>query len=328
MSAGDSPTDHLSDPGADSPKLRVAAMGSGGVGGYFGALLARHGHQVTFIARGAHLAAIQRDGLTVHSAQRGDFQVAARATDDPASVGAVDLVLFCVKSYDTESAGRAILPMLGPDTIVLTLQNGLDNEDLLEAIVPRGQLMGGAARVESTIAAPGVIHQLSPMARIDFGELMGPPTPRAERLLEAFKQSTWDVHLMRDLRLGLWQKFVGLSAMAGVTTLADVTWGELKASPDLCEMLMETVRESVRVARADGYELGDDQAEKMMTMPVATPGMKTSMQRDRERGKRLEVEALNGTTVRLGRKYGVPTPVNLAIYASLKVFDDRAAAAR
>src|SRR5207249_1967286 len=135
----------------------------------FGGLLARHGHQVTFIVRGEHLRAIQRDGLIIRSAQRGDFQVAAAASDDPASVGRVDLVLFCVKSFDTESAARSMLPLVGPETLILTLQNGIDNEDTLAEIVPREQVLGGTARIESTIAAPGVIDQLSPFARVEFG---------------------------------------------------------------------------------------------------------------------------------------------------------------
>src|SRR5438876_142430 len=142
--------------------MRVAVIGAGGVGGYFGGLLARAGHQVVFFARGAHLDAIRRHGLAVKSAQAGDFRVTAAATDDPASVGTVDLVLFCVKSQDTEAAARASLPLIGPDTLILTLQNGMENEDLLARIVPREQLLGGVAFIESTIAAPGEVHQLSP----------------------------------------------------------------------------------------------------------------------------------------------------------------------
>jgi 2-dehydropantoate 2-reductase len=302
--------------------MKVAVLGAGGVGGYFGGLLARAGHEVTFIARGDHLRAIQRDGLTVHSAQAGDFHVSAAATDEPATVGPVDLVLFCVKSFDTESAARAMLPLVGPQTLVLSLQNGIDNEDVLASVIPRNQVLGGVARIESTIAAPGVIDQLSPFSRVGFGELDGPPTPRCERLLETFQAAAWRVELLPDVRQALWDKFIGLSAWAGISALAPhTTYADLTGQEYLREAFLEAIREGVAVARADGYDF-PDYAEQALRWPVR-PGMKTSMQRDRERGRRIEVDALSGATVRLGRRYGVPTPVNLTIYAALKAYDDR-----
>ncbi len=303
--------------------MRIAVMGTGGVGGYFGGLLARAGHEVTFIARGAHLEAIRRQGLAVKSAEKGDFHVQAPATDDPAAVGSVDLVLFCVKSYDTETAGRAIRPLVGPETLVLPLLNGLDTQDILATLLPRECVLGGIARIESTIAAPGVIEQRSPASRVDVGELEGPPTPRLERLVETLRQAGWNVHAVDNLRLALWQKFAALSCQAGVMTLADVTWGELASRPELFEVLVQAEREAVAVARADGYDLGDDYVEKANTGAVLRPDMTTSMQRDRAQGRRIEIDALNGATVRLGRRYGVPTPVNQTIYATLKVYDDR-----
>ncbi len=299
--------------------MRIAVMGSGGVGGYYGGLLAMAGEDVVFIARGAHLRAIQQHGLRVRSIH-GDFNVAAKATDNPAEVGPVDLVLFCVKSYDTVEAAQAVLPLLGPETAVLSLQNGVDNEEQIERIVGPGHVMGGATQIESTISEPGVISQTSPLRRIFFCEPDGRITPRAERILEAMLRAGIDAHLTSEFRKTKWDKFVFLAPFAGVTSVCRATIGQIMEDPEARHVLQQAVHEACTVGRADGVPLEDDAEKRVMDFISKLPyGMKSSMQRDLERGRRLEVDALSGAVVRLGRKTGIPTPVHHTIYAALRL---------
>ncbi|MFQ5595595.1 MAG: ketopantoate reductase family protein [Anaerolineae bacterium] len=319
--------------------MRIAVMGTGGVGGYFGAMLARAGHDVTFIARGSHLAAIRDHGLhlrTVH----GDFTVgpggpfvvgpglptaAPLATDDPAEVGPVDLVLFCVKTYHTEEAGHAIAPMIGDDTLILSLQNGVDNEEKLAAIHGRQHILGGVCYIASNITAPGVITQVSGPRRIVFGELDGSITARAQRVHQALVEAGIDTTLSDNIQAALWTKFLFICALSGVAAVARAPLGELVTIPKTRELLRDTMAEAEAVARARGVDLQVGIVDQMMrTAEGFDPQSKPSMLVDVEKGNRVEIDALNGTVARLGAELGVPTPANRFIYAALKPADERA----
>lgn len=299
--------------------MRIAIMGAGAVGGYFGGLLARAGEDVVFVARGDHLRALQEHGLRVYSVH-GDFQLRVRATDDPSQIGPVDLVLFCVKSYDTVEAAHAVLPMVGPETAVLSIQNGVDNEQQIEAIVGPGHVLGGATQIESTVSEPGVIRQTSQLRRVLFCELDGRPTPRARRILEAMLRADIDARLTTDCPRTKWEKFIFLSSMAGMTSVCRATIGQVMADSEARAVLERAVREAWLVGRGLGVALEDNAVESVLEFLSKLPyGMKSSMQRDLERGRRLEVDALSGAVVRYGRKVGVDTPVHHSIYAALKL---------
>ncbi|HYL81011.1 MAG TPA: 2-dehydropantoate 2-reductase, partial [Candidatus Acidoferrum sp.] len=234
--------------------MRFAIMGSGGVGGYFGGRLAQAGEDVTFIARGAHLEAIQRSGLMVQSAA-GDFHVHPKATNDPATVGQVETILFSVKGYDTEAAGRQIRPMLGPDTAVVCVQNGVDNEEKLEAILGKGRVLGGVVHILSTISAPGIIAQTAGPRTLKFGELDGRSTPRAERLLKVFTGAGIQAELSTHILADLWEKFLFICAQGGVTALGRLSIGEILACPDTAVFYRGVMEEIAAVARAKGVRL-------------------------------------------------------------------------
>ncbi len=306
--------------------MKIAVMGAGSVGGYFGGLLARSGAEVSFIARGAHLEALRTRGLRVCT-PGGDFTVPAPATDRPGELGPVDLVLFCVKSYDTDAAAGALAPLVGPNTAVLTLQNGVDNPDKLAAVLGREHVLPGSARMESTLIEPGVVRLASRFARIDFAEWDGRPTPRAEHLLSTVQGAGIDAHLADDPWRVLWEKFIFLAPIAGVTTLAQIAVGEVMAHPETREVYAQAVEEAWEVGVAQGISLAPDAVGRTLAFTAGLhPEMRTSMQRDRERGRRLELEALSGAVVRLGRAHGIATPVHACIYGCLKPHDERARA--
>jgi 2-dehydropantoate 2-reductase len=309
--------------------MRIAVIGAGGVGGYLGGLLARSGQEVGFVARGEHLRALRERGLRVRSVH-GDFDLpTVRATDRAEELGQADLVLFTVKTYDTDSAAEAIRPIVRPGTAVLTFQNGVENPERIDRVLGPGTAMGGTVHIETTIAEPGVIAQTSPMRRVVFGELDGRRTERAERVLAAFGAAGLDATLTHDIRKALWEKFLFIGAMSGVTTLARANVGELLAVPELRQMIADAIGETAAVAVAEGIDLGPDPVGRMMTFADSLlPSMTSSMRRDLDRGRRLEVESINGTIVRLGRKHGVATPINTCIYACLKLEDRRAASGR
>lgn len=297
--------------------MRIAVMGSGGIGGYYGGRLARAGEAVTFIARGEHLRAIQARGLAVKSV-KGDFAVQAPATDDPATVGPVDLVFFCVKSYDTESAGAAVRPLLGPETAVLTLQNGVDNEERLGRVLGADRVLGGAAFIMSVIDAPGVIAHTAG-GRIVFGKLDGPETPRARRLLERFTAAGIEAELSPNIQRVLWEKYIFIVALAGMTALSRLPVGEIRTCPEARRMYRAILEELAALAKGSGVELGADAVERLMAQTDRLPvGMHSSLHYDLTHGKRLELEALHGHAVRLGERLGIPTPMTFAVYAALR----------
>ena len=297
--------------------MRVLVVGAGGVGGYFGAKLARAGTSVTMLARGAHLDAIRRDGLRVRSLIEGESVVHVDAADTVGSTPA-DAVLLCVKSFDTESAVTAIRPAVGPDTAVLSLQNGVDNEEKIDALLGAGHALGGAAYVFATIEAPGVIaHRFA--GRIVFGEMDGRPRPRATRLHDAFAAAGVPVELSADVRRVLWEKYLLISAQAGMTSLTRCPTGVVRGTPETWAMFRRIVEELSAVAHAAGVALAPDVVETIMKQAAAIgPDTYSSLHHDLVTGKRLELEALHGHAVRLGERLRVPVPTIFAVYAALK----------
>ena len=306
--------------------MNILVMGSGGIGGYFGAKLCRAGEAVTFVARGAHLEAIRKNGLRIKSAANGEFVVACPATDDPGSAGVAALILFCVKSYDTEAAAQAIRPAVGPDTAVLWLQNGVDNEEKLSGIVGPGHILGGAAQVFATIEAPGVIaHAFG--GKILFGELDGADTPRAQGILRVLQRAGIPVEQSPRIRQVLWEKYLFIAAQAGMTALTRCPTGLIRSIPETRGMYRLIVEELAALAKAAGVELPPGIVdERMAFVDTLPPSNTSSLYYDLTRGRRLELEALQGYAVRLGEKHGVPTPVLFSVYAALRPYRDGAPA--
>jgi 2-dehydropantoate 2-reductase len=308
--------------------MRIGIMGSGGVGGYFGGLLARAGRDVTFIARGPHLEAMRTRGLQVKSVV-GDYQVTVQATDNPAVVGPVDLILFCVKGYDTERAALQMGSMVGRDTAVVCLQNGVDNEDKLDTILGPGQVLGGVVHILSTVSAPGVISQTSGPRTLKFGEMDGRTTPRTERILEVLKGAGVLAVLSPQIQVDLWEKFLFICAHGGVTALTRLTLGEILACPDTASLYRGVMEEVAAVGRAKRIGLAEDIVERTVSLARGFhPDTRSSLAYDLAQGNRLEVETLVGAVVRYGRELGVPTPLAFAIYACLKPHHDKAVQAR
>jgi len=296
--------------------MKIAMMGSGGVGGFFGGRLAHAGYDVSFVARGAHLAAMRERGLTIENEPQGNIEVPrVRATDDPAAIGPVDVVVVSVKLWDTEKAARQIRPLLGPRTGVLSLQNGVVKDDILRRELGEAPVMGGVGYVATHIARPGVIHQVGTMQRIVLGEYDGRRSERAELLVEALKKSGVTAELSGDVRRAIWEKFVFLSALAGTTTAMRTTIGPIRQNPRTRAFLLDLMREAVAVGRAHGVALPEDYAEQRLAFADGLPAdMTSSMHHDLERGNPLEVEWLSGAIVRLGEAKGVPTPANRAVW--------------
>jgi len=334
--------------------MRVAVIGSGGVGGFVGGLLARAGHDVALLARGAHLAALREHGLRVRSTS-GNFDVpTVRATDAVAELGPADLFLFTVKTYDTEAVAAQIRPLVAPGATVLTLQNGINNHEIIDATLGAGTALAGTIRIETTVAEPGVIAHTSKGYAIRFGEVgpAGAATTdesgeregdtgasstygtggsseatggRAERILAAFEAAGIKAQVPDDMRAELWDKFRFIVPFAGLTTTARAPIGDILAVPELAATLEAMYREAAAVSAADGADPGPDAAERTMAnVRKLHPGFKSSMQRDLERGKPLEVDGLLGAMARLGQRHGIPTPVTDTILGVLTLEDRRA----
>jgi 2-dehydropantoate 2-reductase len=301
--------------------MRIAVVGAGGVGGGFGAAMAKAGADVTFIARGAHLAAMRSQGLKVQGGRGETHVVPTRATDDPASIGPVDVVLFCVKLWDVESAGHAIKPLVGADTAVIPLQNGIDAPERLIPILGARAVMGGVAQISASIVAPGVIQQVGTFMRMIFGELDGRRSKRGEELLALCLKAGFDATLSEAILTELWMKFILLAANASVMALARQPIGVVRDDPDMRAVLVAAYRETVDVGRARGIALPADALDKVLDfLGHAPPAMKPSMAIDLDRGNRLELPWLSGKVVELGRKLGVPTPTHDMAYAMLKPY--------
>lgn len=295
--------------------MKIAMMGSGGVGGFFGGRLAKAGHDVTFIARGTHLAAMREHGLTIENEPQGDLHVpGVRVTDDPASIGPVDLVILSVKLWDTESAALQVQPIVGPATAVLSLQNGVIKDDIMRRVFGDAAVMGGVCYVASHISRPGVIHQTGTMQRIVVGEYDGRRSTRAEDLHAALASSGVTAELSDDVRRSIWEKFVFLVGLSATTTSMRRTLGPIRSNPQTRAFLHDIIREVVAVGRAHGVALPADFADNRMAFGDTLPAdMTSSMHHDLEKGNRLEVEWLSGGVVKLGAEKGIPTPCNRAV---------------
>jgi 2-dehydropantoate 2-reductase len=298
--------------------LRFAVMGSGGVGGYFGARLAAAGYDVSFVARGPHLEALRARGLAVRS-PLGDLQLAtAQATDDTAGVGVVDVVLVAVKLYDVEAAARQCLPLVGPRTLVVSFLNGIDSEDVLASTIGRGHVAGGVARISANIAEPGVIDHHGRFASLEFGELEGGGSERMQRLLAACTGAGIKARVCDDIVAAIWHKFIFLASFAAVTALTRLPFGPIRRHPPTFALLERAVAEAAAVGLARGVVLGADPAgDAMRVVHGLDDGIKASMLVDLERGKPLELDYLSGAVVRLGRELGVATPVHEIAAAAL-----------
>ena len=298
--------------------MRIAVVGAGGVGGYFGAKLARAGEAVVMLARGAHLDAIRRDGLRVRSVPEGESVAQVEAVESLAGQPPVDMALFCVKSFDTRGAAETLRPALGPSTGVVSLQNGVDNEEVLDEVLGRGVALGGAAYVFAGIDAPGVIRHTF-AGRMVFGEMDGRISERASGLRDALARAGVPVEVSADIRRVLWEKYLLISAQAGMTALTRSPAGVLRETPESWQMYRRIVEELAALARAAGVALAPDAVDTVMKQAAAiAPGAYSSLHDDLVQGKRLELEALHGHAVRLGERHGVPTPMVSAVYAALK----------
>jgi 2-dehydropantoate 2-reductase len=298
--------------------MKIAIMGTGGVGGYYGGLLAKQGHAVTFIARGAHLKAIQSHGLQVKSIF-GDFQInPAGVTDDPAQIGPVDLVLFVTKSYHTDQAAQAIKPLVGPETAVLSLQNGIDAVDRIGAVVGREHMLAGATWLSSAVEAPGVIKQVSQFRRVVLGELDGQVASRAQAIHKAFQETGIAAELSENILKVLWTKFVFISAASSLGSLTRLPMGDYRSIPETRAMIVSLMNEVKAVAQGQGITLDEDVVQKSLDfMDNAAHHIKASMQLDVEAGRRSELESMVGVIGRRGRETGILTPVADFVYASL-----------
>lgn len=303
--------------------MRIAVVGAGGVGGYFGGRLAQHGEDVTFIARGAHLQAMRAAGLRV-SSQLGDFVInPVSVTDRASTVGPVDVVMFAVKLWDVESAASQILPLVGSDTAVISFQNGVDAEHILAARVGAEHVAGGLAYITTLLAEPGRVEQVGSAARLVFGELDGRTSARLTAFADACRAAGIDVTLSTEIEKELWSKFVYLCALSGLTTLTRHSLGPILQDADTRALFVACMSEVAAVARARGVNLDDDIVARQTAWGDGLPPtVKSSMLVDLERGNPLEVAWLSGAVARMGAELGVNTPVNAFIHSALKLHAD------
>jgi 2-dehydropantoate 2-reductase len=301
--------------------MRFAVIGTGGIGGPYGASLARAGADVRFVARGAHLAAIRENGLRIEG-DRGETHIRpAQATDNIASIGIVDYVLLCVKLWDVETAGEQIRPIVGPQTAVIPLQNGIDAADRLIPLLGPEPVMGGTAFVTGTIVAPGVIRQTGKYQQMTFGELDGHASRRGERLRDLCAAAGFEGILSPDIRVPLWEKFIGLVPLSGLNALTRLPLGKWREDPDLFALAEASLRETIAVGLTEGVGLPPDIADRTLAGIRSMPAYHmTSMGSDLLRGNRLELPWFAGKVVELGRRHCIPTPVNGFIYAVLKPY--------
>jgi len=302
--------------------MKIAFMGSGGLGGYFGARLAKGGADVRFIARGKHLEAMRADGLRVEGPEPIHIP-RVKATDDPREVGVVDFAIVGVKLWDTEGALEQMRPMVGPATAVISFQNGVLKDQYLRAAYDASQIMGGVGYVATTIDRPGVIKQTGPMQRLLFGEFDGSRSARGEALLEASLAGGIKAELSTNILREIWQKYVFLVGLSGATTTIRKPVGPIRENPQTRAFLLDVMREVVAVGRAHGVDLAENYAEvRLQFADEVAYDMTSSMHHDLERGNRLEVRWLAGGVVELGRQKGVPTPLNRAIADILALHAD------
>jgi 2-dehydropantoate 2-reductase len=305
----------------EEDRMRIAVIGTGGIGGPYGAALAKAGAEVTFVARGAHLAAMREYGLRIEGDRGETYIRPARATDDIAGIGTVDFALVCVKLWDLETVAAPIRAIVGPRTAVIPLQNGIDAAERLIPILGREAVMGGMAFVTGAIVAPGVIRQTGAYQSMTFGELDGHMSERGESLRDLCKAAGFEGVLSPDIMVPVWEKFILLVPLSGLNALTRLPLGKWREDPDLLALYEASLRETVAVGRAEGVKLPPECIDKgMAAMRSMPPHHMTSMGNDLLRGNRLELPWFAGKVVELGRRHGIPTPVNAFIYAALKPY--------
>jgi 2-dehydropantoate 2-reductase len=298
--------------------MKIAVIGAGGVGGYFGGRLAMAGHDVAMIARGRHLAALRADRLTVRSV-KGDFMATVRATEDPAEIGPCEVVLFCVKSYDTDVAAARLSPLLAADTVVISLQNGIDNEERLASVIGTRHVAGGAAFIFSSITEPGVITHTGGPARIVFGEIGGERSQRLERLLSACREAGIDSEIPPDIRVVLWTKYAFICATAGMTAAVRLPLGNIRDCAESWAMFARIVAEVIALGRAEAVPLPDNAVDQLIAFGAGLePGSFSSLHHDMTTGKKMELETLHGTVIRRAARLGVAVPTCEGIYGILR----------
>ena len=306
--------------------MRILVMGAGGVGGYFGALYAQAGHDVTFVARGAHLAALRAHGLRIESGVTPLHLASVRAIEQPSTAGAADVVMFCTKLWDVESAGRQIAPVVANGGIVIPFQNGVDSHVILQRMLGADRVAGGVAQIGAVIKAPGVIAHTGTMARLQVGAFAPAQAGKVGEFAGAGRAAGVDIAAVDDIERALWQKFVFLVALSGVTCLARQPVGIVRTDPELRAALAASMRETVTVAGARGIALGEDFVERQLGFIDGLPAeMRSSMLNDLTHGNRLEAPWLAGAVVRMATAAGIAAPVNATLYAALKPYVSGAA---
>lgn len=313
-------------PSAPQPIERIAIVGGGAIGGYIGAMLAHSGQDVTFVARGATLAALRASGITIRIDGTAAFSVPTAVTDDPGTIGPVDLLVVCVKTYDLEIASQQLRPLVGPETAILTVQNGIDAARRVGELLGAPDVLAAALFFSTTRTEPGVIEKTAgPGGRILLGNPAGDPTAGTASVAATLLGAGFDVQLPPDIRVALWQKFLAITSRGTLSALTRLPGGALLACAETQQLMRGLIVEGAAVARASGVPL----AEEIVTQTLATvqhfpPQVRSSQYYDLVAGRRLELDALNGTIVRLGHEYGVTTPLHFAVYAALKPFADGA----
>jgi 2-dehydropantoate 2-reductase len=305
--------------------MRIAVIGAGGIGAIYGASLAKAGAEVVFVARGAHLRAMRDNGLRIEG-DRGEIHIRpAQATDEITAIGIVDYALFCVKLWDVESAGEQLRPIVGPDTAVIPLQNGVDAAERLTAILGSEPVMGGTAFVTGSIVAPGVVRQTGSHQRMTFGEIDGRDSERSRRLRDLCETAGFEGVSSPDVMVPIWEKFLLLVPMAGLNALTRLPLGKWRPDPDLFALFEAALRETDAVGRSEGVQLPPDSIDRALAMMWSMPDhLMASMGHDLLRGNRLELPWFSGKVVELGHRHGIPTPANGFIYAALKPYTNGA----
>ena len=300
--------------------MRVAIMGSGGLGGMFGGLQARAGHDVTFIARGLNLRALQEGGITVRFPD-AEFHLNAKATEDPSDIGPVDVVWFCVKTYDVPAAARQIVPLVGPETMVLTLQNGVGTAEQIDSLIGEGHVIGAVTAGGATLTQPGLVVTKQPNTQVTLGEIRGGASRRTERLREELREAGIGVQVDPQIQIAIWDKFVAACLTLGLCALMRLPLAPILACEESAAFARGILEEAEAVTRANGIDLQPAATDRWLHFlheyVARNPAATGSMFYDLIEGRRLELEAVNGAAVRLGRELGIPTPMNFAVYAAL-----------
>ena len=300
--------------------MKIAAMGAGGVGGYFGARLQQAGHEVTFFARGRHLEAIRANGLTVESAH-GNAKLRVRVLEDPSEAGVADVVIFAVKLWDTEAAAQRLRPIVGDHTIVIPFQNGVESIDRLRKLLPPQSILGGSAYIATRVKAPGVIEHTGQMSRLQFGPLMPSQRKPAEAFLDACKAANIQAEIPQDIVKAIWEKFVFLVGVSSATAVSRAPVGTVRSDPDLRWLFEQAMRETWKLGRARGVELAEDYVEQRMKFVDGLHAdMKASLLHDLENGGKLEAPWLCGAVARMTKESDLEAPVNRSVFAALKPY--------